>query len=260
MTFRLMLLAAVWPFLLLPQQTIVAKHRGAPGGGGDPAFGSAVSVAVTTAGTQAITPAWTVAANSLLACAATSDEGGENNHITSITVSGSPTYGIAWAQLPTNGLARDVNTLNTEVWRARTTSGFTNQTVTVNMSGTERFTVVCGSWTGSNASTPIPASNKANFHNGAATVTVTSSSHDRSLYAGFLGCGDNVGLTVSPATGFTISANGSVNFAGVANQWVHGAMESKDAVVTPAANTAVAFTVAANYCEYAHLIAFEIAK
>jgi hypothetical protein len=203
--------------------------------------GTAVSGRKDPAGTQLVISSWTAGANALVVCGIHYDDNGTSTVVNSVSVSGSPSYSTAWAQLATNGREFTANVLGTELWWAVTSSGFTAQSVTIDISSSERFAAECQSYTGIDTANPIPASAKASSTAGSTpSVTVTSSGNDNSLYVGVIGCGTNSARTITAGTGYTVDAD---QFQNAINKWVHGALETKNAAVSPAANTTVDATM-----------------
>jgi hypothetical protein len=200
--------------------------------------GTAISVIKDPAGTSVTTAStFSAGANALITCGVTYDDNGANTQVSSISISGSPTYAIAWQQIATNGRVFLANSLGTEMWMSVASTAISNQAVTVTISSSERFTVACQSFTGIDTANPIPASASAS----ASTVTVTSSGNDNSLYAGTIGCASNSAATIAAGSGYTMDA--SPNYGAGTNKWVHGSWETKNAAVTPPANTTVNATV-----------------
>lgn len=201
-------------------------------------FGTASKAVENTGATSKATGAtFSASANATLYCGIASDDGADSTQVSSIVVSGSPTYSTAWQVVPTNGRLNTANLLDAEIWFAVATSAISSQTVTVTINHSHKFSFVCQSVTGTDLTNPIAASNNAT---GATTVNVTSSGHDNSTYLGLFACGDDTGRSFVGGANYT--QDECTNCANEATVWSHTYLEHKTAQVTPAATTTVDMT------------------
>jgi hypothetical protein len=222
--------------------------------------GTAVAKNVTVAATSGVSAAFSSGADALLLCGIVTDDNGTNTSVSSVVISGSPTYTTAWQRVPTNGRAITANTVNVELWYAVASSAIVAQTVTVTNSSSERFGFVIQSYTGIDTANPIPNSANATTTTGAATTLSTASipynGSGNSLYAGWLGVGSDLNTNVAPNASYT--QDGAINDAAGVTLWVHGLYETLTAAVTSAQVVNATFTAIAGSGNAASLIGVEI--
>lgn len=205
---------------------------------------SAKSTDGTAASTTCVTGTFSAVSGAVLIMGIVSDDNGSSTHVTGVTVGGSPTYSTAWAKIDSQF---SLGNLDVELWAAVLSSTVSTQSLTATISSSEKTSCIIMPYTGEDTATPIPAHNSAS----GATVNVTSSGNNNSLYMGFFGCGTNSAILAGSAdftagSGYTL--DNSSNMANASNQWTHGALETGNAAVTPAATTTVAFTSTVASC------------
>lgn len=194
---------------------------------------SADSAAAATTSTATCT----APADSLAICGLGDDDNGSSTSISGISVAGSPTYSTAWTSL---NRQVDNGFLNTEVWYAYTTSGWTSQVVTATLTSSEKAGLSCAFFKNVDSTTPIPAFQGDHSAAGVSknSVTVANSGNTNSRYAGIYTCGDNTARSTTAGTGYT--KENAVNDS-VANAWAHITFEIKDQPVASPTDTVVNF-------------------
>lgn len=223
-------------------------------GGGSrtaPTFGTPRGNRTTVNGTTIALTAFSLSANSSIACWVDMDDNTSDNSTTvsGIAITGSPTYAIAWARKSRQPYT-SAGVHIFELWTAQITSAVSSQTLTATLAPTTRAGINCFPSTGGDAANPYPTVAVA-LGTG---VTVPNSARDNSHYLAGLGCGDNASRTVTAGTGFTLS--GVEQGFGVANGWVHVAVERTNSAVASPTNTATSFTSA---CTFPITIGLEVA-
>lgn len=194
-----------------------------------------------TTGTSGAT--LSVASGGVILCGVVTDDNGTNTSVSSIVVSGSPTYSIAWQQVPSCGRVINANLLNTELWYAVPSSTITTQTIQATISSSELFGFVCRPFTGVDSANPIPNCNQANTTATVGTLTTPSIPYNgsgTSFYVGWLGVGSNNNTNVAPNASYT--QNGAINDAAGTALWVHGLFETITTGVTSAQTVNATFT------------------
>lgn len=208
----------------------------------------AASTASEAATSVAITSVTTLANALIIVTTATDDNGAQIHAAPTAT-------GLTFARVGAGdvGIA---SAIRTSVWRAYTTSAFSG-TITAHWNEANDGASSCVSYTntagtsgnngsdaiGNNATTTATADN--------VTVTVTSSSHDKSFYVGCGAIGHSSSIAITAGTGMTEDQEVWDTV------WAKTYLETITTAVTPAANQAVAASSTGTAQNWAWL-AFEV--